>query len=226
MNKTVLVFDLDDTLYKEIDFLKSAYKEISNLIASVTPVSSSIIYNQMFSFYENDLNAFEEILKYYKLEKFSALDLVQIYRNHEPSISLTKDIQELLTRLKKHTYKIGLITDGRSVQQRSKLKALNLLDYFDDIIISEEFGSEKPSSLNFEYYVNKYGADFKYFYVGDNTKKDFIAPNQLGWTSVCLKDVGQNIHNQDFDISEEQKPKHLIESLESVETLVLYGSLS
>jgi len=28
MRKRVVVFDLDDTLYKEIDFLKSAYMEI------------------------------------------------------------------------------------------------------------------------------------------------------------------------------------------------------
>jgi len=28
---TVVVFDLDDTLYKEIDFLKSAYKEVATI---------------------------------------------------------------------------------------------------------------------------------------------------------------------------------------------------
>lgn len=32
MRKRVVVFDLDDTLYKEIDFLKSAYMEIASWI--------------------------------------------------------------------------------------------------------------------------------------------------------------------------------------------------
>ena len=31
-NNTHIVFDLDDTLYKEIDFVKSAYNYINNYI--------------------------------------------------------------------------------------------------------------------------------------------------------------------------------------------------
>ena len=30
----------------------------------------------------------------------------------------------------------------------------------------------------------------------DNPDKDFIAPNNLGWTSICLIDKGLNIHKQ------------------------------
>ena len=32
MRNKVFVFDLDDTLYKEIDFLRSAYREIAGII--------------------------------------------------------------------------------------------------------------------------------------------------------------------------------------------------
>ena len=32
MRRKVIVFDLDDTLYKEVDFLKSAYFEIASWI--------------------------------------------------------------------------------------------------------------------------------------------------------------------------------------------------
>ncbi len=42
-----------------------------------------------------------------------------------------------------------------------------------------------------------------YCYVGDNLSKDFVAPNQLGWDSICLIDHGNNIFKQDF----EQCPK-------------------
>ena len=30
----VVIFDLDDTLYQEIDFLKSAFKEISDILST------------------------------------------------------------------------------------------------------------------------------------------------------------------------------------------------
>ena len=36
----------------------------------------------------------------------------------------------------------------------------------------------------------------RYFYIGDNPQKDFITPNELGWTTIGLMDNGQNIHTQ------------------------------
>ena len=52
--------------------------------------------------------------------------------------------KHLLDVLKEKNIPAGLITDGRSVTQRNKLKSLGLLNYFKEVIISEEFGSEKP----------------------------------------------------------------------------------
>ena len=66
----------------------------------------------------------------------------------------------------------------------------------DNIIISEEFGSEKTDERNFVVFMNRYpGADF--LYIGDNPKKDFIVPNRLGWKTVVLEDDGRNIHKQE-----------------------------
>lgn len=64
-------------------------------------------------------------------------------------------------------------------------------------MISEEFGSEKPSARNCEFFAEKFpGADF--CCVGDNPAKDFAAPNALGWRTVCLLDDGGNVRPQDF----------------------------
>lgn len=220
MRDIVLVFDLDDTLYKEIDFLKSAYREIAHVISVKTDVNSSIIEGELFDFYENGLNAFDEILKKYKISDLVVKDLVVIYRNHKPSITLSDEVTNMLVRLKGELFKIGLITDGRSVQQRNKLKALKLDDYFDDIIISEEFGSEKPNMKNFKYFSDKYGENFLYVYVGDNTNKDFIAPNNLGWLSICLEDDGRNIHKQDFSMENFRLPKFVLKDLLMLESTI------
>jgi putative hydrolase of the HAD superfamily len=37
--------------------------------------------------------------------------------------------------------------------------------------------------------------------VADNVSKDFIAPNIMGWQTICLIDNGKNIHKQQFEIS-------------------------
>ncbi|PNW26356.1 HAD family hydrolase [Formosa algae] len=211
-DKLIVVLDLDDTLYNEIDFLKSAYKAISNLLSKHTDLSSERIFQDMMQFYSDGENAFQSIITSTQVKGITIKDLLLLYRQHSPDISLSVDNKEALQYLKAHTHKIGLVTDGRSVQQRSKIVALELEDYFDDIIISEEFGSEKPNPNNFKYYNDKYGQG-QYIYVGDNVKKDFIAPNALGWHSVCLLDNGKNIHTQHINLTAAQTPKYKIKTL-------------
>lgn len=81
---------------------------------------------------------------------------------------------------------------------------MGIEDFFSEIIISEEFGSEKPNLKNFEYFENIYGKA-SYFYVGDNVGKDFIAPNKLNWITICLEDNGLNIHIQKTALINQEK---------------------
>ncbi|PKQ44075.1 HAD family hydrolase [Confluentibacter flavum] len=219
-SKVVLVFDLDDTLYKEIDFLKSAFKDIASYLSNINKIPSNIILSEMNQYHESGLNVFDSILQKYKISLVSTKDLIHMYRNHKPQICLSRDRMELLIKLKKNVFKVGLITDGRSVQQRNKIDALGLSSYFDDIIISEEFGSEKPNINNFKFFVDKYGTSMRYVYVGDNTKKDFIGPNHLEWCTICLMDDGENIHKQSFDLDITNKPNYVINDLNEIETIL------
>ena len=218
----VVCFDLDDTLYKEIDYLKSAYREIASYAAdycrgcSDSPmILSAKAYEAMLLAYKAGQNAFE------RLNTFLGINLpisqyLQIYRKHKPNISLSESVVSALNSLKSSECIIGLITDGRSVQQRNKIEALGLNRWIieEDVLISEEFGSEKPTSANYEHFMKRYPESDEFTYVGDNLKKDFIAPNTLGWQTVCLKDDGRNIHKQDFtSVSTKAMPKMIIEGL-------------
>ena len=139
--------------------------------------------------------------------------LLHWYRTHKPQISLTDGCKGFLSVIVAKGCRLGIITDGRTVTQLNKIEALGLHSLIadEDIVISERFGSEKPSPRNYLYFMNKYGADARYYYIADNTAKDFIAPNRLGWTTVCLKDNGQNIHKQKFSLSDEFLPKYTVE---------------
>jgi putative hydrolase of the HAD superfamily len=95
--KKAIVFDLDDTLIYEIDFLKSAYKEISEFI---DPDSASFIYNNMIHWYKEGKNVFEELLLTYPL--ILKDELLTIYRNHFPSIELNEGVIEVLNYCKKN----------------------------------------------------------------------------------------------------------------------------
>jgi putative hydrolase of the HAD superfamily len=221
MNKKSIIFDLDDTLYNEIDYLKSAYKEIA---ATIAKKSSGIfneenIYNDLCFFYAQKKDTFLEVIEKYNLKNILKEDLLKLYRNHYPSINLIYENENLLKKLKANGHKLGLITDGRTIQQRNKIKALNIEKYFDYILISEEFGTEKPNPSNFNYFVELFG-ESSFFYVADNVSKDFIAPNNMGWKTICLMDNGKNIHKQQFKISEAYLPHFKIHNLREILNLI------
>ncbi|WP_291076704.1 MULTISPECIES: HAD family hydrolase [unclassified Empedobacter] len=206
MKVKYIIFDLDDTLMYEIDYLKSAYKEIAALIDKE---NHEELYELMFSKYQRGENVFDFLVEDYP--KYSIEQLLELYRNHFPNVSLNEGAYDLLKKIKSKGYKLGLITDGRSISQRNKLKALGIEDLFEKIIVSEEFGSTKPDERNFKIFHENDIDD--YFYIADNPKKDFVSPNKLGWTSICLLDQGSNIHPQNFDIEEGYLPKIKINSL-------------
>ena len=208
----VVVFDLDDTLYKEIDYLRSAYRYIAAQLAG-DDAEREEIFGTLYGAYKEGRDAFVALMERNNDKVMTKETLLHWYRTHKPQISLCDGCREFLSRLVAEGCRLGIITDGRIVTQLNKIEALGLHSLIadEDIVISERFGSEKPSPRNYLYFMNKYGADARYYYIADNTAKDFIAPNRLGWTTVCLKDNGQNIHKQNFSLSDEFLPKYTVE---------------
>lgn len=211
-NKKTIVFDLDDTLIKEIDYLKSAFHEIANFV----DCNDINLFDQMLNWYLVKQNVFENIQN--RFSKINIQDLKNIYRYHFPDFDSNSKNRQLLIDLKQKKFKLGLISDGFSKTQRNKLKALAIEDLFDLIIISEEFGSEKPNINNFEIF-HQFETQ-EYFYVADNVVKDFVTPNKLGWQTICLLDNGQNIHQQNFDLELSYLPTIKIADLNEI--LILF----
>jgi putative hydrolase of the HAD superfamily len=208
MKTKTVVFDLDDTLVKEIDFLKSAFLEIAKFVDK----SNSSLYSQMLDWYYNKQNVFQSIISQYPA--IDIKDLKNIYRNHFPDFSKYEHVRKYLVELKNKGHKLGLITDGFSVTQRNKIKSLRIEDLFDLIVISEEFGSEKPNEDNFKIF-HQYNSD-EYYYIGDNVSKDFVTPNKLGWKTICLVDDGSNIHKQDFNKEVVYLPQTKVENIQRI----------
>ena len=196
-----MVFDLDDTLYKEQDYLLSAYREIAGRIGGKETgrqgVQGDKIFDQMLRWRQEGENVFQCLIDTYGLD-MTVDDLLAVYRFHVPAIRLDEETKHLLDSLHWAAV-IGLITDGRSLTQRHKIEALGLSAYMDeeDILISEETGHEKPSEVPYRHFMARYPA-CTYYYIGDNPAKDFVAPERLGWTSICLLDDGRNIHPQEL----------------------------
>ncbi len=211
----VVVLDLDDTLYKEADYHASGLAEVCRRIESLYGISVIARLDELRESGETDLLA--GLCRLAGLPLSVKESLLWVYRLHQPSISLTAQVSDFLENLEGR-YQVAVLTDGRSISQRLKLKALELGHL--PVYISEEHGADKPSPIRFELIMREMPAA-RYFYIGDNPKKDFVAPNGLGWTTVCLRDDGRNIHRQDLTkLSPNQLPSHWIDSLDEFLILV------
>ncbi len=226
MDRKIIVFDLDDTLYKEIDFLKSGYQQISIYIEKLYGLSRQKIFDDLLKWYQKGENPFLSLIEKYNLNN-PIQEFLDIYRFHHPDISLSQETTETLSVLKEYGAHLAIITDGRKETQKNKIESLGLFEWIavDDIIINENKADFKPSPISFEKMMiqchSLYPFDnLRFFYVADNTAKDFIAPNQLGWTSVCILDDGRNIHKQSFDLLKEYLPKYRIDSIKELSLII------
>lgn len=178
-----VIFDLDDTLYSEKEYVKSGYKAVSDYLGGGYE-------EKLWSFFEAGKPAIDELLKELGRENEKAATL-DVYRSHKPDIHLYPGVVEMIAYLKTQNIKVGIITDGRPKGQHNKLDALGLV--VDDVIITDELGGvqfRKPCDIAFRILATRWRlnpADI--VYVGDNPAKDFQAPQQLGMKSVWYKNA-------------------------------------
>ena len=190
MQINAIVFDMDDTLYKESDYVISGYKAVDNWVAETY---------QKTGFYDTAIQIFhsgEKKLVFNKtLEKLNIKydektirNMIEEYRSHEPEIHLLEEAEWVLNHLI-DTVKSGLISDGFLITQEKKVKALNLKEKLHSIILTDSFGKEhwKPSHVPYEQASKELGIPHhQCVYVGDNVNKDFITAKKLGWTTVHI----------------------------------------
>lgn len=197
-----VVFDLDDTLYAERDYVRSGYRAVAgNLRATLGPrrltrdgVEAGQWLWDRFSRGRAD-GAFDALNEAFELGLGGddIRRLVEVYRSHRPDIRPVDGAADTLDRLKGQ-YRLGLLSDGFLPAQRLKLDALRLGDFFDAVVFTEDLGREcwKPSPAGFETIAGALGVSHDACaYVGDNPSKDFVAPNALGWLTVQLSRPGQ-----------------------------------
>ncbi len=221
----VMVFDLDDTLYAEADFVLSGFRAVSHMAIQYRPVTSAETWYQLMKQAwlsgRNAFDALSEEVAPTDTESFIK-SCVDTYRFHKPSISLSDSAVLLLSTLAANGIRMSVITDGRSRTQRAKIKSLGLERYIGvtDILISEELGAEKTSINGWRKIVSRYPNASQFIYIGDNPAKDFYWPRRLGWRTFGLRDHGKNIHKQTGDFPPGHMPEIWIDDLSEIISLI------
>lgn len=220
-NIKAIIFDLDDTLHLERDYVFSGFNAVAKAHEDLLGPweESSEKMRKLFFDSEKRRRIFNILLE--ERGRVVTEDtigaMIKTYRFHLPDISLTPEVDSLLSKLREK-YKLGLITDGPVMMQAAKVEALDLRAKLDTIILTEEFGKEfaKPHPKAFEYMVEKLGIKHKEcVYMGDNAGKDFLAPNKLGWLTIQFTQP-DGVY-KDVEPPPEGEAKYRITSLTQIE---------
>lgn len=195
---TAVVFDVDDTLYLERDYVRSGFDAVDHWLESARGVTG--FGAECWAHFEAGARGhiFDATLASFGLGPDDTLveDLVAHYRSHDPEIALMPDALAVLDHLEERVA-VAVITDGPS--QEAKVRRLGLRDRADPVILTTELGSgfSKPHPRAYEIVEQTLRRDpEECAYIGDNPTKDFAAPHRRGWTTVRVRRSGGLHHGR------------------------------
>ncbi|MCT7628693.1 HAD family hydrolase [Aliarcobacter butzleri] len=192
MKIKVIVFDLDDTLYDEIEYVKSGFKEVSNYFSDKFKLDKNLIYNYMVRDLEKNGRGkiFDNVLENFKIySKENIKKAIFIYRTHKPNIVLPQATIEILNYFNSKKIPLYIVTDGNKVVQNNKIDALEIRKYIKKDFITHRYGIKysKPSTYCFEKIAKLEKVEYKdIVYIGDNPNKDFVNIKKLGFRTIRI----------------------------------------
>jgi putative hydrolase of the HAD superfamily len=189
-----VVLDLDDTLFAERDFVLGGFRAAGAWLEAERGIGGLAAEATRW-FEEGERGKiFDCALASLGLAADATLvaGLVRAYREHRPALALCPDAAEFLAWAAPR-FRLALVTDGwRDVQAR-KIAALGLEARIGCRVLTDALGREawKPSPAGFERVAAELpGRADGFVYVGDNPRKDFLAPRALGWRTVRIRRAG------------------------------------
>ncbi|QJB55856.1 HAD family hydrolase [Pseudodesulfovibrio sp. zrk46] len=191
-----VVFDMDDTLCLERDYVKSGFRAVARHVGDVA--DEDAVFKAMWSMFESGVrgDTFNRLLDEFPAiaDKYEIPELVEAYRTHHPDISIIPAMRKVIDALRAKGMPMGVLSDGPLASQKAKAEALGVGELVDKVVLTDALGREhwKPDTAGFELLSSSLGVEHNgLVYVGDNPVKDFIAPRKLGWLALRLRLPGQ-----------------------------------
>ena len=179
-----IVFDIDDTLYLKRDYVRSGFAAIGRVTYEAFGQKCWELFEQGVR--GNTFDVARESFRHVPLPETRIL--VDIYREHRPTIQMCEDAMLYFRQLR--WIPSAIITDGPLISQQRKVEALGLdkIISASNMIYTAATGYPKPNQDAFK----RIERIFECFpeqclYVADNPMKDFQAPYQRGWYTYRIR---------------------------------------
>jgi len=186
-----LIFDLDDTLYPERDFVASGCRAVAHYMAVKYGTNANEAYCVMMETFavHGRRSIMPVVIDKLLRGSVPIAELVEVYRQHAPEISLFPGYSKLIEQLAQQ-YRLGLITDGLPDVQRRKVRALELEARINQIIYTWDHGPqrEKPHPFAFDMMLEALNVGPRQaLFVGDNPDKDCRGALGVGMRCVLIQ---------------------------------------
>jgi putative hydrolase of the HAD superfamily len=189
-----VIFDLDDTLYPELDFVRGGLDAAAGILARRHGLDRRDVAGRMMELLltRGRGRVFDTIVEELELgapDRIVPL-LLYVYRAHEPRLAPYPDVVPVLRRLNDAGLRIGVLTDGLASVQRRKLDALRLEVPLDPIVFVGELPSAwgKPSAESFAIACDLLDiAPAEITYVGNDPYKDFAGAREVGMRTIRVR---------------------------------------
>lgn len=193
MKVKTVIFDLDDTLYDEIDFVYSGFNAVSNYFSNKYEFNEEMFFNRIITLFikYGRGNVFDLALKELNIyNKHNVKKAISVYRLHRPNIKLPNLSIEIIKFLKEKNIPSFIVTDGNKIVQSNKIKALKLNDLVTKVYITHQYGVDKAKPSIYCFEKIKKNTKIRYedmVYIGDNINKDFVNIKKIGIRTIRIK---------------------------------------
>lgn len=185
-----VVFDLDDTLYRERRFVLSGLREVALAIEASHGVPAARVFRCLQS-------RFRHAGRHHLLQTccrdmgLPVRDLpgwVALIRAHQPRLRLPRESVMVLQRLRREGRRLGVLTNGFVATQTGKVRALGLESLVDVVVYADQHApGGKPDGACFEAIRAALGVPAsRCVHVGDDRIKDVDGARAVGMRAIWL----------------------------------------
>jgi putative hydrolase of the HAD superfamily len=212
-----VIFDLDDTLYPERQFVRGGFAAAARWVAGQANCSADGCACNLQRLFDRGVrgHTFDIWLAEMGLPPALSAGMVQAYREHRPELALHDDVASAIAHCAQAHLVTGLVSDGYLDVQRRKVASLGLAEMLTTIVLSDEFGRAfwKPATKPYLAAVERLGVVPRdVVYVGDNPRKDFEGARRSGLRSVRIR-RSDGLYASDEAASGDAEPDREIQSL-------------
>lgn len=200
MKIKALIFDLDDTLYDQIQpFRRAILRHLQVPADQLEPLYIAFRHyaDEIFeaaatgkvSLYDSHVYRMKAALADfgYAVTDAEAIAIQLDYELYQGQLELGLMFEELFVYCQQEGIELGVITNGPHRHQLRKIRSLGLDQWIaeDRLVISGQVGVAKPAVDIFKLLESRLGVEAGAIcYLGDSFENDVIGSKQAGWQSI------------------------------------------